>query len=433
MPTLAIIFISTVVLIIFFLKPRFSLYSLAFFLPVIGWSFYIGRLNLPLIDLLGLIALVAFGLRFFYNNFLQEEGTAASKLKWPLFFPFAVFFLVSFLSAIFSEAVWASLWYIVRWPLFMYVVYIVLPYNLIDNPKTLKNAVIALTVSTGLVLISGYLSLYGQDWQNNFYRLQAVPLFGLYPFGQNHNLIAEFLNMGAFMILMLRALSKNAREKRFLDISFALTALAIIMTFSRAGWLTLALQLTLYAGYYFRLKKYRPANIILAGLGILIILAPLAWRMNELQKHNISSTENRWLLTEIAWSAYQERPYLGHGSGQFINLVDNTLRFKAKYGDPIDSHGVWQKILAENGLFGLAAWLFIFIYLGKIFYQTYKQYRLSHYWFLPLFLSGFGALFFQFFNTSYYKGKVWLPIALGLAAIKLLEEKRSKNYDGAKK
>jgi len=34
---------------------------------------------------------------------------------------------------------------------------------------------------------------------------------------------------------------------------------------------------------------------------------------------------------------------------------------------------------------------------------------------------------FQLFNTSYYKGKVWLPVALSLAAIQLLAyEKKAK-------
>lgn len=433
MPILAIIFISLALLMIFLARPAYSLYFLAFSTPIIGWSFYIGRFNLPFIDLIACIALIAFVLRFTYIHVSKDKNTKQQTIKWPLAFPFAIFFIVSLLSVLVSEAPLSSLWYIIRWPLLMYLAYIFLPYNLVSSPKILKNTVIALVISSGLVLLSGYLSLYGQEWQSNFYRLQSISVFGVYLFGANHNLIAEFLNVGVFMILMLRALSKNNREKRFLDSIFALSTIAIIMTFSRAGWLTLALQLSIYAWYYFYLKKYRPANVLLAILGIAIILSPLAWRMIELQKHNVSSTENRWLLTQIAWEAYLDKPYLGHGSGQFINLVNQNLRFKAKYGDPIDSHGMVQKVLAENGIFGLAAWLFIFIYLGKIFYQTYKKYQLSHYWFLPLFLSGFGALFFQFFNTSYYKGKVWLPIALGLAAIKLLEEKQNKKNAEYKK
>jgi O-antigen ligase len=182
----------------------------------------------------------------------------------------------------------------------------------------------------------------------------------------------------------------------------------------------------IYAWYYFRAKQYSALNIVLAALGVLILLSPLGWKMNQLQKDNVSSTENRWLLTEISLEAYQNKPYLGYGSGQFINLVSNNIRFTAKYGDPIDSHGVLQKVLAETGVFGLAAWAFILLTLIKISYQALSKYYNKNPWLLPLILAGAGGLFFQFFNTSYYKGKVWLPIALTLAAVRLLDAKETK-------
>lgn len=148
--------------------------------------------------------------------------------------------------------------------------------------------------------------------------------------------------------------------------------------------------------------------------------------MNRLQEDNVSSTENRLLLTEISIEAFKEKPILGHGSGSFIRLVDDNVRFRAKYGEAIDSHGVIQKVLAENGLFGIIAWFFIIFYLLKIFYQAIKKYSASHPWLSPLIIGALGGLFFQFLNTSYYKGKVWLPIVLALLAIKVVENNYGK-------
>jgi O-antigen ligase len=128
-------------------------------------------------------------------------------------------------------------------------------------------------------------------------------------------------------------------------------------------------------------------------------------------------------LTEISWRAFQDRPYLGFGSGNFINLVGDNIRFTAKYGEAIDSHGMLQKILAENGLFGLSAWIFLLIYLLQLGYRSLRRYYRDNPWILPLVLAAAGGLFFQLFNTSYYKGKVWLPIALFLAGFRLLEAK----------
>lgn len=148
--------------------------------------------------------------------------------------------------------------------------------------------------------------------------------------------------------------------------------------------------------------------------------------MNRLQNDNASSTENRLLLTEIALESFKEKPLLGHGSGSFILMVEDNLRFNTKYGEAIDSHGVLQKTLAENGILGFFAWLFILATLIKIFIEAIKNYSAKYPWLTPLILGALGGLFFQFLNTSYYKGKVWLPIVLALLAIKLLDSQSGK-------
>lgn len=403
------------------LRPEIGLYLMAFFLPVLGWSFYVLGMDIPFIDGLALLVLLSFVLRFFF--FALFSPGQKITLKWPLFLPFFVFLLISLLSAFLSNDIIYSLKYLARWPLFLYFAYIFLPYNLLISGKILKKTIIALVASTLLVLMSGYLSLYGQDWQESFFRLQTLSWWGIYPFGDNHNLIAEFLNVGAFLILTFKALTKNNRVKRWLDVAFVLTALGIILTFSRAAWITLFLQIIIYIAYHLGQKKQQTAHIVFAAFIILIIMSPLAWKMTQLQKDNVSSTEDRWLLTEISLKTLDNRPYLGYGSGEFINLVAESVRFRAKYGEPIDSHGFLQKILAENGLFGLAAWLFLIIYLIKTGYQALKKYQTNNPWLLPLIIAGGGGLFYQLFNTSYYKGKVWLPIILTLAAIRLLETK----------
>lgn len=415
-----------IIFVIFLVKPKAGLYAVAFFLPVIGWNFYLKGLELTLIDLLALLLTLAFFSRYIFGLLFPRR--LATPLRWPIGLPFAIFLVVSLLSAIFSASPMNSLWYTIRWPAFLYIAYIFVPYNLITDGKTLKKTIIATVFGAILVLIFGLLSLYGQDWQNSFFRISSISLFGVYPYGLNHNLIAEFLSVGAFLVLAWRSLVKGSRGKKFLDILFALMSVGIILTFSRAGWITLFLQLLIYAAFYFHVKKQPPRQLVLALIGILIILTPFAWKMGQLQKDNTSSTENRWLLTEISIKAFLDKPYLGYGSGEFINLVDNNLRFKAKYGPAIDSHGMIQKVLAENGAFGLAAWLFIIAYLIKTFWLALKKYYNKNPWLLPLILAGTGGLFFQIFNTSYYKGKVWLPIVLALAAINLIEKHaRHKN------
>jgi hypothetical protein len=162
--------------------------------------------------------------------------------------------------------------------------------------------------------------------------------------------------------------------------------------------------------------------MIIFSILVMIIISPLLWKMSSLQAKNTSSTENRILLTEIAFEAFKEKPLIGYGNGEFVNLVSENIRFRAKYGEPLDSHGMLQKLLVENGIIGLSAWLFLLLYLARTAFLALKRYYPKLKWMLPFCLAAGGGLFFQFFNTSYFKGRVWLPIVLFLIAIKFSDE-----------
>lgn len=412
------------VLAIFIAWPEIGLYALALVLPVIGWLFYFHGLVFPLVDLVALVALAAFLIRTAYSIFFRPEEK--QRLKWPLLLPFAIFIIANLISSLLATDPAYSVYYLIRWLVFLYAAYVFLPYNLIKNGKTLRWAVSLIALSSVAVLLSGYLSLLGQSWQDSFFRLKSIVWFGVYPFGDNHNLIAEFLNVGAFFLLAAREWARSERTKRIFVALFILAALGIIMTFSRAGWITLLLQLIIYVAYRLRYRERGKSDLVIAALGIVVILSPLLWKMVELQGQNVSSTENRWLMTEISFQAFRDRPYFGYGSGNFINLIDDNIRFKAKYGAAIDSHGLLQKVLAESGALGMVALLFLLAALLKTTLSALNKYHRDNPWILPLFIGAWGGLFFQFFNTSYYKGKVWVPIAILLAGIRLLEAKYAR-------
>jgi len=418
--------ISLTLFALLFIKPRLGLYLTALSLPLIGIEVVLWDFRFPLADLVAAASAIAFLIRRF-SSFLVRRPLA--PLSWPLFLPFAVFLGAAALSSFFAPDFGKSFYYFLRWPFFLYFAYIFVPANLIDDARTLKRTISLVAASAFIVMLYGFLSLVGQDWQDSFFRVNAWKIAGVYPFGANHNLIAEFLNVGAFFALVVREFFHDRRWRRAGDIIFIFFALAIIMTFSRTGWITLAVQSFVYLVYRtIGQPQRRLAAVFYSLLGIAII-SPLVWKMGILQEANESSTENRALLTEISWEAFKEKPVFGHGSGEFVNLVDQNIRFKAKYGAPLDSHGMIQKLAAENGALGLGAWLFLLLYLARLAFMTLRRYNKHLPWMLPFALAAAGGLFFQFFNTSYYKGKVWFPILLFVLAIKFSDELYKKRYD----
>jgi O-antigen ligase len=413
-------------IVVYGLVPTFGLFLLSFSTPIIGLSFDVGSLNIPFSDLMGFLSIFAWLIIILYKLIFKPRERI--KISFPLLFPFACFLITAFLSLLNHPNPGAGLYYIVRWLILLYTAFIFLPYNLIKKEKDLKWVIWGLAASAFLVMSSGWLSLLGQDWYNSFFRLKSISLSGIYPYGENHNLIAEFLSIGAFAWLALKESTKSVRLQKIYKSIFLVMLLAAVMTFSRAAWITIALQLSIYLLWKQRqyLKK-QGGLIILAVFTLILLMTPIFWRMKLLQESNVSSTENRVLLTEIAYRSWREKPILGQGAGEFTNLVADNIRFTAKYGNPLDSHGFLQKIIAEMGVIGLISWLFLLAVLFKEAIIGIKHYGEKSPWLLPLWIAAGGSIFFQLFNTSYYKGKAWLIVSLALIATELARKKYGKN------
>jgi len=413
-----LILIIIIILLFFAIKPEIGLYFMVFFLPVIHINFNYNNLVIPFIDLLSLIIGISFLVRIIYFNLFNN---IIEKIIFPYLSVFLLFFGAIVISSLFSDNIISSLWYNLRWILFFYLIYLVLPYNIIKSEKILKNSIIIFVISGLIIACIGLTSLYSQDWQNEFVRVRPLGWYNIYPFGQNQNLLAEIWIATIFFVLALKYWFNSIVFKKIAGIMVVLLSLILLGTFSRAAWIILLLQLFIYFLYK---KKLIIKKIIVPIILILIILFPLVVYMNKIQDQNKSSTENRWLLTQISLQAFNNKPIFGYGGGEFINLVADNLRFRAKYGDPLDSHGVWQKILAENGIVGVIAFAMFSFCIFKDFFICVKKHQEKINLLLPLIIGCLGVFLFEFFNTSYYKGKLWLVIALVVVTVKLVNENK---------
>lgn len=408
----------------FTLFPQLGLYLTILALPLISWDFYVKGLIIPAVDLVAVISLGGFLFRSLLDKLFNPQIKV--KIALPFIKYFSIFLVISLISSLLGRYPGESLWYTVRWILFFYLAYLVVPFNIIKTPERLRVSLRLLVISASAVALMGLISLLFQDWQNTFVRIQPLQIFNIYPIGQNQNLIAEFLVVAIFFVLALRYWPGKVLRNKLLVLLAIGLALVALGTFSRAAWLGLMIGFVLY--FIYETKEFQRRYIIPALLS-LIFIVPLAFYMVKLQSQfsiGVSSTENRWLLSQIAVQAWQQEPFLGQGSGIFYRLVEENIRFRAKYGEPLDSHGVGQKILAENGTLGILSFtafclaIFWSLHKGVVYLKGRKEFHLV----LLLALGALAGFIFQLFNTSYYKGKLWLPIALALAAINIFTIKK---------
>lgn len=399
-----------------------GLFLTAFSLPLLDWRFYLSGLEFNISDFLILLTAIVY---FISRIFSKLSGQSVRAWRWPFGWPAVIFLAIILLSSALSPWPLAALKYSLRVIVFTYLFYIALPFNALDSWQKWRWPLAGAIIAGAYSSVIGLLSLKWQDLNDAFFRVQPVAIFGHWWLGSNHNLLAEFLVISNFFLLAWGRFSKNDRQRRILDIVFIISAVITLLTFSRAAWIVMAAQLVLW--WMLASNRQQRMGWLLASTLLVILIAPLWLKMDSLQSANYSSTENRVLLTQIAWERLKQKPILGWGSGQFLQLVDDNLRFRAKYGDPIDSHGVLQKVAAENGIIGLIALAILFIGLISIWWRAWLNNPKSRPWLTPLIIGAFGGLLFQLFNTSYYKGKVWLPVAISLAAIRLLAyEKKAK-------
>ena len=386
---------------------------------------YIGHINAPYADF---AALFLFALVVARMVFRLVKGTFAVSAEaratgWYFFFPFLFVAFISIVQ-VDPEARASALKYFLRPILFFYLVWIVLPSQIITSKRVLKNSMI-LFLSTGIIAaLMGLSSLFFKEAAFGFLtRVTPIGWGSFYPFGWNQNLLAEVLiaTVPLAAYCMWRAEAVWARKWYF--VSFVLMVATALFTFSRAAWIALAVEGALYMFFY---KKISRAAFLRTAGAVLLILSPLVVYMVMFIRSPIvtSSNATRFDLTGIAWSALKEHPLLGNGVGSFVPLVEETRVFGLEYGDPLDAHGVIQKLIAEVGLLGtiafivFAVWCFAHLYRAWVSRSERSASRaLLACWFFAV----VGSFTFQLFNTSYYGAHLWLPVGLALAAARLFE------------
>ena len=472
----------------FYFHPNWGIYLMVLFFPFVGLQFFFGQNhNLPLIDIIASLVFIAWILRCgdnyiskinichshkSGNSLFQKVGfrnrtkhlknneiAALSSLKyleetprndsknttlynlilkkikysltifpgWPIF---ALFIIVNLISLFNSYDLFLSLKYVLRPLAFFYFAFLVLPSNTINSYKILKN-VLWIFLFLGIFAAAiGTFSLF-LDFGELIPRAKPIAICGWAPLGFNHNALAELLIAIIPLNWLLIILSKKEIVKKFLLITLILMISILLLTFSRTGWICLFLEILLFWYFIYREQTKKLFKKI-PSLALLIL--PIAFIFSLLMFQLLTSSvgwqanENRLFLNEISYEAFLNHPIVGNGAGTFVSLVRTNLAYILEYGQPLDSHGVIQKIAVESGILGLIAFLaFIFYILRKLFFAFKNTSAENQNILFAFFLVAFASFVFQLFSTSYFIANFWLPIGTGLAAVKIIENEKLKN------
>lgn len=138
----------------------------------------------------------------------------------------------------------------------------------------------------------------------------------------------------------------------------AITALAVALSFSRAGWVALAI-VALFVGFFHPRRKWILGGVVLLGLASLAV--PRV-RRRILVEFDLSSPHNTFTSRLSLWRStlnlLRHHPLFGSGLASFKQAVD-PFRDPAYQEKLIYPHNIVLNFWVETGLAGLAAFAWL--------------------------------------------------------------------------
>lgn len=220
------------------------------------------------------------------------------------------------------------------------------------------------------------------------------------PFFNDHTSYGAVLAM-FYPLLVGLVFGKNySRSWKIVFIAvFALFTVALILSYTRAAWVSLIGALGVYIIMRLRIKFMTVmslAVVFLVALGLSWETIVMKLEQNrqdssaEFTEHiqsitNISTDAsnlerlNRW---SSAWRMFKERPFVGWGPGTYMfqyapfQLSSEKTRISTNAGDAGNAHSEYIGPLSEQGVFGMVSFLIIVIavlYRAIILYPKLKD------------------------------------------------------------
>jgi hypothetical protein len=410
---------------------RLGLYLLIIFGVFIGFYFDLGNfvardsilsaVNAPVVDFIGLGLLFLAGLKLLFNY--SRNTIRELKLSlYPLYY-YGFFIISAVISSLFvfdSTWVGGSLYYTLRFIIFSYFGFVFVLIFLTDSKEAFFN-LLKVWFHAGLVAaVFGLSSLFVGlgEWM----RVVPYEIFGVAPLKHNHNILAETL---ATIIPIGGFLAYRKETQRLYYLSATVFILLItLLSLSRAAWLTVLLEL-LVAVFFFKEKvkkivfEYKQYFYPIIGVVSAVGIYMVGFLTSQVVD---SSTFARLVSLDIVLFRFFESPLVGFGPGIYVDIIGQTEVYRVEFGNPLDAHGFIQKILLEQGMFGLITFGGFLLWLIWTIWQA-KRKSSRKILMTSLLISVLAAINFQLYNTSYYNAHMWLPIGIALAGVKIFKPK----------
>ena len=303
-----------------------------------------------------------------------------------------------------------------------------------------------------LVIVIGYtnyrLSGYGLD-------NQKASNWVVWPFFSDHTSYGAMLVMFIFpLFYFLKRKNEGLLQKSLTGLVFLVFIFGIILSYTRAAWLSLFAAIGLWILIKLRIKIQTVIIAVLVVVGLFFVLQQdILWTLEQneaessgrFSEHvqsmiNISSDAsnlerlNRW---KCAIRMFQEKPFWGWGPGTYMFQYapfqfsyDRTI-ISTNFADLGNAHSEYLGPLAESGVLGMLSILLVVFMAFRTGYNVYHQTPSKEIKELTLYiLLGLSTYFIHgflnnFLDTDKASVPVWGFMAM-LVALEVYHKKEEK-------
>ena len=329
---------------------------------------------------------VLFGLLMVFLLKLIRDGFPKEIIRHPITIIILLQTLWMFLTALKSELPLVSIKFLLARMWFLATFYFIASQVLVDGKKMTRMLWIYI-IPLGLVVV--YTIVH-----HSMYAFEEKPgHWVMSPFFKDHTSYGAILAM-VYPFLVWQTFRKDIRSgQRALMASVLLFfTVAIILSYTRAAWLSLVGAMGLYLIFKLKVKGWMISSVILSGLaGVIMFWTPIMQKLSKnkqdssssLSEHvesmsNVSSDAsnlerlNRW---NAAWKMLLDYPIAGAGPGTYAFVYapyqdpeDKTI-ISTNAGDAGNAHSEYLGPLSEMGLLGM---FFMLALLSAVIHYGYK-------------------------------------------------------------
>lgn len=227
--------------------------------------------------------------------------------------------------------------------------------KLINTPSKLRYLLLVIALSIGLIGLKGGIWAIASGGVNRVYGPDGS-------FLADNNDLALALNMTLPLLLYLAKDEPRQWLRWALKSCFVGSIVAIIFTYSRGGFLAMAL-----VGFMLLVKaRYKSLAVVtlVGGILVLTLIVPQKWtgRMDTIQEgEEDSSAHGRVNAWRTAWNLALDRPLVGGGFESFVT-EEVYARYSPEAWNVREPHSNYFEMLGEQGFIGLGFYMMLLFY-----------------------------------------------------------------------